>query len=72
MVLSYSSAIPHLVLKGTNGQFKCDSSCLKWRSSKLCSHSLAVAELNNGLPAFLHGFNQSDSEPNITSLGRFT
>lgn len=68
MVMSYSYATPHLVTQGTNGQFKCDSHCLSWVFSKLCSHSLAVAELNNALPSFLCWFNQCDSQPNITSL----
>lgn len=38
MVLSYSSNVPHLVVRGVNGQYKCDAKCLNWVSSGLCSH----------------------------------
>ena len=62
MVLSYSSA------KCSSGQFKCDASCLNWVSSKLCSHSLAVAELNNDLVTFLEWYKNSSEHPNITSV----
>ena len=68
MVMSYSSQIPHLVRKATNGQYKCDSNCLNWTSSGLCSHSLAVAELSNDLSSFLNWYNLSASQPNITTL----
>ena len=54
--------------KATNGQYKCDSNCLNWTSSGLCSHSLAVAELSNDLSSFLNWYNLSASQPNITTL----
>ena len=68
MVLSYSTSIPHLVQCGTNGQYKCDEKCINWSSSGICSHSIAVAEVNNDLQAFLDWYNNSAVEPNITSL----
>ena len=68
MVLSYSTPIPHLVQCGTNGQYKCDEKCINWSSSGICSHSIAVAEVNNDLHAFLDWYNKSAVEPNITSL----
>ena len=68
MVLSYSSRIPHMVMKGQKGQYKCDSNCLNWTSSAICSHTLAVAQLNNDLISFLQWYNTSSNMPNVTSL----
>ena len=36
--------------------------------SYICSHSVAVAELNDALAAFITWFNQCDSQPNVTTL----
>ena len=68
MVISYSSPVPHMVSKGREGQYKCDSNCLNWATSGICSHSLVVAQLNNDLPAFLQWYNASSDHPNISSL----
>lgn len=68
MVLSVSSSVPHLVTRCASGQYKCDSKCLNWVSSSLCSHSIAVAELNKDLPLFLKWYNQSPTQPNITTV----
>ena len=68
MVMSYSSQVPHLVTRGANGQYKCDSKCLHWTSSALCSHSLAVAEVNNELLPFLKWYNSSTIQPNVTTI----
>ncbi len=68
MVLSYSSPVPHLVSKNTSGQYKCDSNCLNWVSSGLCSHSLAVAEMNGDVVTFLNWYKSSTEQPNITSV----
>lgn len=57
-----------MVSKGREGQYKCDSNCLNWASSGICSHSIVVAQLNNDLPAFLQWYNTSSNQPNITSL----
>lgn len=65
MVISYSSPVPHLVTRSTGGQYKCDTKCLNWSSSGLCSHTLAVAELNNGLSEW---YNTSSLQPNITTV----
>ena len=43
MVMSYSSSMPHLVQKSSNGQYRCDEKYIGWISSKICSHSIAVA-----------------------------
>ena len=68
MVVSYSSSVPHMVTKGQKGQYKCDSNCLNWTSSAICSHTLAVAQLNDDLILFLQWYNTSNNMPNITSL----
>ena len=68
MVISYSSSMPHLVLRGSNGQYRCDDKCIAWTSSGICSHSIAVAEVNHDLHTFLQWYNMSETEPNISSL----
>ena len=68
MVLSYSSSIPHMVTKASNGQYKCDSSCLSWTSSEICSHTLAVSCHNGDLIAFLQWYNSLSKQPSITTL----
>ena len=69
MVLSSSSEFPHLVQERSSGQYECDERCLNWSSSGICSHSIAVAEVNNDLDKFLQWYSSSTVEPNITSLG---
>ena len=68
MVLSYSSPVPHLVSKNSGGQYKCDKNSLNWVSSGMCSHSLAVAQLNGDIITFLQWYNASAQQPNITSV----
>ena len=65
MVISYSSSVPHMVTNTQSGQYKCDSNCLNWTSSAICSHTLAVAQLNNDL---MQWYNSSTTLPNITCL----
>ena len=43
MVASKSSNIPDFVSAGANGQYSCDNNCLQWKSSKICSHTLAAS-----------------------------
>ncbi len=68
MVMLYSSVMPHLVLQVSNGQYQCDDKCINWTTSGICSHSIAVAELNHDLDKFLRWYNTAAAEPNITSL----
>ena len=68
MVLSYSSPVPHLVSKNSGGQYKCDKNCLTWVSSGMCSHSLAVAQLNGDIITFLQWYNASAQQPNKLQL----
>ena len=35
---------PHIVCKNKKGSFTSDEACLAWKSQKLCSHVVAVAE----------------------------
>ena len=68
MVASKCSNIPHFVSAGTGGQYLCDDNCLQWKSSRICSHTVAVAEKNHDLVSFLQWYNASNQEPNITTL----
>ena len=68
MVLSYTSEIPHLVQHKGGGRFVCDSNCLQWKSSFICSHTLACAQKVGDLQEFLSWFISSRSVPNITTV----
>ena len=51
---NYSSDYPHLVTTGKKkGSYMCDVKCPNWKSQNLCSHSVAVAEINGELHQFL-------------------
>ena len=69
MALSFSSKTPHFVSSRSNGQYVCDTSCIQWNSAKMCSHTLAVAEINDELEEFLLWYTTSGVSPNITVLG---
>ena len=69
MVFSFSSKTPHFVRSRSNGQYVCDTSCIQWNSAKICSHTLAVAEINDELEEFLLWYTTSGVSPNITVLG---
>ena len=68
MVLSYSQATPHHVQTKSNGQYVCDSACLQWASSQICSHTIAAAESNEELPFFLQWYTKYAESPNISTL----
>ena len=53
MVLSYSGSVPHMVTPKRGGEFCCSSSCPNWKALGICSHTVAVAEVNNKLAQFL-------------------
>ena len=49
MVLSYSSKTPHTVTPTKLG-YACDNNCANWKSIGICSHTVAVAQVNGNLP----------------------
>ena len=68
MVASRSGQRPHLVISGKGGQIKCDENCLNYKTLGICSHTVAVAHVNNNLTNFLAWFEKTKRKPNITSL----
>ena len=68
MVISRGGKRPHLVVPSKGGRFKCDSDCINFKSLGICSHSIAVAELNGTLPQFLAHFEKGNKKPNFTAL----
>ena len=68
MVLSYSQATPHHVQTKSDGQYVCDSACLQWTSSQICSHTIAAAESNGELASFLQWYTKCAESPNISTL----
>ena len=68
MVLSLTSDTPHFVRCKANGQYVCDSACIRWTSANICSHTLAVAETNGELLKFLQWYTAMGNAPNISVL----
>ena len=68
MVASRSGSRPHLVTKGKDGLFHCDSECANYRSLKMCSHVVAVAQVNEELFDFVELFAKKKQQPNLTRL----
>ena len=66
MVMTNSFSMPHLVQRGSNGQYSCKDKCIGGTYSEIFSHSIAVAWWM--LCWFIHRYNTSGTEPNITAL----
>ena len=61
IVKSTSSSQPHL-------SQLCDGKCPNWKSLKVCSHSVAAAEHNGDLEAFIQWLKKVKTAPSITKL----
>ena len=46
----------------------CDTPCLQWSSSQICSHTLAASECNQEMAAFLEWYTKFVESPNISKL----
>ncbi len=68
-VQSLSSAVPHFVTSKADGQVLCDAQCPQWVSTKICSHTVAMAERSGKLAAFLKWYVSTSQETNVTNLG---
>ena len=68
MVESKSGNRPHLVTAGKGNKFSCDGDCANFKAFGICSHVVAVASINQMLPAFLDMFQKQKKLPNLTSL----
>ena len=68
VVISFRSDTPHIVKPKENGQYVCDANCPQWVSSKICSHTVAVAEINTSLRSFLDWYIACAVQPNLTTL----
>ena len=69
MVLSYSGKTPHMVLsKKKKGDFSCDSNCPNYKALAICSHVVAVAEINGQLSDFIAAVKRRKPQPNVTRL----
>ena len=53
MVESRTGTRPHLVTPGKGKRFACDADCANYKAFGVCSHVVAVAEVNGMLPEFL-------------------
>ena len=70
MVASKTGTRPHLVLPGKGAKFMCDSECPNYKSFGICSHVVAVAEVNNMLPSFIEYFIKQRKVPNMSRLAK--
>lgn len=69
MVISRSGKRPHLVLpKRKSAGMTCDDDCPQYKSAKLCSHTVAVAEYNKKLDQFIQSYKGIKKNPNLTKL----
>ena len=69
-VLGYSVKTLHLVTPTKGGGYNCDENCSKWKSIAFCSHTVAVAHINDKLPQFVANL-QKKKTPNLTQLFTF-
>ena len=70
MVESKSGKRPHLVTPGKGGKFACDNSCPNYKCFGLCSHTVAVAEVNGMLSAYIEYYKKQKKIPNLSALAK--
>ena len=57
---------PRSVLAVGSHSYKCDSSCMHFKSHKICSHTLATASDNKDLQEFVNGYISKNILHNMT------
>ena len=67
-VASAPGSKPHIVSKSKKGSLNCDEACLAWKSQRLCSHIVAVAEEKGCLNAFLMSYRRAKIQRNYTAV----
>ena len=66
---SYSGfRLRQLVKVKKGGQYCCDCDCPNWQSLYLCSHTVAIAEKEGQLQAFVQWYKKSRAKPSLTKL----
>ena len=68
MVASTTSQRPHFVRKGKGDKILCDDQCAMWRGSKICAHTIAVAEKFNCLSKFVASVMKNSGNTNLTRI----
>jgi len=70
MVAPITGECPHLVTTPAKftGQFKCDGKCAMYAAYKVCSHTVAAAEVNQKLTQFVQWLVKQNMTPNLTNL----
>lgn len=68
LVKSSSAEQPHLV-KAIGDHYKCDDRCQMFKGFSLCSHVVAVAQLNGELAAFLAEYSHKIA-PNLSAIAQ--
>ena len=70
LVKSSSSDYPHLVKASTSGfDYKCDDKCQMFKAFSLCSHVVAVAQVNGNLKNFLES-HPNKFVPNLSAISQ--
>ena len=54
--------------KTTSGKFSYDKECQNWKSIGVCSHCIAVAQVNGKLQEFCESVKKSKRSPNVMHL----
>ena len=67
-VISTSGNHPHLIQAKKTGQYTCDKACGNWNSLSICSHTVAVAEINGELSKFVAWFVKAKKKPSVSKL----
>lgn len=67
-VASETGSRPHIVSRSKKGSLICDEACLAWKSQRLCSHVLAVAEEKGCLNEFLISHRRAKIQGNYTAV----
>lgn len=67
-VASETRSKPHIVSKSKEGSLICDEASLAWKSQRLCSHVVAVAEKKGCFDEFLTSYRRSKITGNYTAV----
>lgn len=71
-VASETGSKPDIVSTSKKGSLLCDEACLAWKSQRLCSHVLAVAEEKGCLDDFLTSYRKSKVTGNYTAVSMYS